>query len=69
MPSSERRFKFIRLFIAEQVGDINSRNLLGYKPAEIDHSLSINDIPADVREHFKELNILSQEADYMIITS
>ena len=48
---------------------MSSRNKLGYLPTDIDHSLTIKDVPENLHEDFKEMNQLSQEADYMIITS
>jgi hypothetical protein len=69
MPENDDRYKFMRLLISEQVGDVSKRNILGYKPTDIDHSASINQIPEDLREHFLEMDVLSQEADYMIITN
>lgn len=48
---------------------MRSRNRLGYLPTDIDHSLTIKDVPENLHEDFKEMNQLSQEADYMIITS
>jgi hypothetical protein len=68
-PLMEDRFKFLKLLIQENIGDLNMRNKLGYLPTDLDHSITINDIPNDLREHFQELDLLSQEADYMIITN
>jgi hypothetical protein len=35
---------------------MSSRNKLGYLPTDIDHSLTIKDVPEDLHKDFKEMN-------------
>ena len=53
----------------ENVGNIHKRNKLGYSPIELNHGIVLNDIDPEVRHYFKEMDQVSQEGDYMIISS
>jgi hypothetical protein len=44
-PKTDSRYLFLKLLIEEDVGDVTSPNLLGYKPTDFDHCLSIHSIP------------------------
>lgn len=44
------RNNFLRLFIKEEIGDLNKRNILGLLPQEMIHDQPLADIPKDLEK-------------------
>lgn len=48
---------------------MNYRNKQGYLPSDLVHSLAVDDIPVNLRSHFRQVIQEQSEADFMISTT